>query len=150
MISRRLASDLARSFPGSAYIPRGKQSLEGLAEKCRSKGFSRLCVVQESHGNPSAFAFFGTAGEKLERLGEFNAKVIKTRSGFAKNREKFNSLSFSVISSDGAKTFMQATLAENSAGAPLEMREYAGHLSFFCRGKEIGPVFSVTRKAETA
>jgi len=148
MISRRLASDLARSFPGSAYIPRGKQSLDSLAKKCYSKGFSRLCIVQESHGNPSAFAFFGTAGEKLERLGEFNAKVIKTRSSFAKNREKFNALSFSV-SSDGAKTFMQETLAENSAGAQLEMREYAGHLSFFCRGSEIGPVFSVARKAET-
>jgi len=142
MISRRLATDLSNSFPGSVYIPRGKQSLDELAQKCESKGRNVLCVLGESHGNPVSLGMFEITRGKWNRTGEFKIKAIKTRSDFAKNRQKFSSISLD-ISSPEAKRLAQALRLENDSDAELLLRERNGNVSFFAHEKEIGPVITI-------
>ncbi len=76
--SRSLARLMAKLIPYSEYITRGKMGIEKLAEVARTKGYETVCIISESHGNPSAFMFLKTFPEtRWEQKIEFRVKELK-------------------------------------------------------------------------
>ena len=57
LTTRRLVRQTAGMLPGSEYQPRGKSSIENLAERARAKGLSSLVLFYEQKGNPSRIEF---------------------------------------------------------------------------------------------
>ncbi len=61
--TRRFARTLSRLIPFSEYITRGKANIETLASIAHKKGYPRVCIVGEYHGNPGRLMFLNTVPE---------------------------------------------------------------------------------------
>ncbi|MFH1779879.1 MAG: hypothetical protein ABH803_01900 [Candidatus Micrarchaeota archaeon] len=56
MLTRRLCKWFERIF-GAEYENRGKRSIEEVIARAEKKGFLRILVVYETHGNPESLNF---------------------------------------------------------------------------------------------
>ncbi len=135
--TRSLAREFSRLIPFSTYITRGKKPIDSLIEIARSKGYDRICILKERHGNPFKFDFIKVDGENWNYLKNsivFN--LIKLQREIIKEKIKFEEIIF-----DGDQKVKELfNIFEESIDTKNIMRVKRGFITFIKNGKEIGPV----------
>ena len=135
--SRSLAREFSRLIPFSTYITRGKKPIEDLVELARSKGYNRICILKERHGNPFKFDFINIEGENWNYLKNsviFN--LIKLQREIIKEKIRFDEIRF-----EGDQKIKDLfNIFEESVDTKNIMCAKRGFITFIRNGKEIGPV----------
>ncbi len=135
--TRSLARELSRMIPFSTYITRGKKPIEDLVEIARTKGYNRIAILKEKHGNPFKFDFIEIDGANWNYLDEsliFN--LIKLQREIIKDKIKFEDIKF-----DGDQKIKEFfNIFEERLDTKNVMCAKRGFLTFLKNGKEIGPV----------
>ncbi len=131
--TRAFIKELARVVPGSEAIGRGKQPIEKLAEAARQKGYSRVAVVTEMHGNPHTLRVLDVDEEGWRWIGGVAFKSVKLAREFGGRTRRPD-----MIASSGSHAF--ASLLGIKAGdSSTVLQQSNSEITFFQDGKEVGP-----------
>lgn len=145
--TRTFCKDLRAVVPGSLLMNRGKRDFQSLMDSARENGYSRVLVVQESHGNPARIDSVSVAEENWEwgPVLEFTSVRLSREVSGVKFKQ-FQDLSLAAESKADEERALQVFGELFMEGSELVMRVEKGfkRVTFYYDGREIGPSFRVT------
>jgi rRNA maturation protein Rpf1 len=136
--TRAFARELAKSFPLARYFSRGKRSLAAIVSEARYDGHKFVLILQERHGNPQALQGIALDEKEWRYAFEVKLKLLKSRQELSQAKHKLEGLKLAVKGKDLKKLFSLLGLESDPQSENL-LKEEKGVISFYAKGKEIGP-----------
>ena len=145
MPTRRLAKWLVALLGGEGEN-RGKRSLQEALERAEAKGFDRVLVINEDHGNPGKLSFVQGGGWKESIL----LKSIELPAAERERRRFPRAVVGKAVDAAGEKILALLGVGANEGEGPdgrgvdfVEVSAGAREISFSVGGKRAGPVLKI-------
>jgi rRNA maturation protein Rpf1 len=134
-----LAKELEESIPDSLYLRRGRSTVEKMVERAQQKGFTRILVITECHGNPKKLVFIRVREKTWQWIPEtIMLKAIKLRKDFKKQKIKVKSLKIK------DKLKLKSFLDIESEDSDYILQSDKQKITFYKEKQEIGPLMKVS------